>query len=85
MAFKPNMLKEVILLLDPANRLSKVSYENLKFFISDSNTSAMMGGLFGRSVDMEPSQHRGGSISEETSMEELSICRGAARKILSSC
>jgi len=82
MAFKPNMLKEIYQLLDPGKRFNKISFPTLKFFICDTSPGALMGGILGRSVDMEPSQEKA-NLSQETSIEELNICKGAARKILS--
>ena len=77
------MLKELFCILDPQNRHSKISYSTLKFYASDFSSQFLGGGL-ARSLDMEPSQEQF-ALSEETSIEEINICRMAARKILSSC
>lgn len=70
-------------MLDPGRRTGKISYEALKFYLQDGYSSAVAGQL-AKSLDYEPSLERV-SLSEETSMEELNLCRQGARKILSAC
>lgn len=79
-AFKPNMVSEVFSILDPGHKFSKISFQTLKFYLSDNSSS--LGGV--RSYDLEPSQEMV-HLSEGTSLEELNVCRVAARKILSAC
>ena len=38
-AFKPNLLKRLLSLLDPEEKRRKISYDSLKFYVSDGYSS----------------------------------------------
>ena len=40
-AFKPNQLKRLTQLLDPEEKKKKITYESLKFYVSDGHSSSL--------------------------------------------
>ena len=98
LAFKPVMFRRVCEhIFDPAKKAGKVTLNTLKFYlVSDSQPSAAISSAAGSihqpssisgkpaaklNYDIEPSKDTG---LDDTSPDELVLCRSGARKILSS-